>query len=106
MMEKFVPLFFQTTPHLKRYYRILSCSIFIAERHNNKILVILLKDYAKTKVTKSQFMFVLMLVVCYRENNIFINDNFYKLLSAYITVYSNSMCRSLFLLYHWCHLRQ
>ena len=77
--------------------KILSCAIFIAERNNNKILTILLRDYAKARMSKSQFMFILLLVVCYRENNIFINDNFYKLLSIYINIHSSNMCRSLIL---------
>lgn len=77
--------------------KILSCSIFIAETHKKKILVTLLKDYAKTKVSKSQFIFILVLAICYRENNIFINEKFYKILLAYITLYSSNMCRSLLL---------
>lgn len=78
--------------------KILSCAIFIAERNNNKILTILLKDYAKTKVTKSQFIFIMMLAICYRENNIYQNDCFYKLLLVYITLYSSSICRTLILI--------
>jgi hypothetical protein len=78
--------------------KILSCAIFIAERNNNKILTILLKDYAKTKVTKSQFIFIMMLAICYRENNIYQNDSFYKLLLVYITLYSSSICRTLILI--------
>ena len=77
--------------------KILSCAIFIAERNKNKILTILLKDYAKAKVSKSQFIFILLLVVCYKENNIFENEIFYKLLSIYIKLYSNNICRSLIL---------
>ncbi len=77
--------------------KILSCAIFIAERNNNKILTILLKDYAKMKATKSQFIFIMMLTICYRDKNIFENENFYKLLSIYINVYSNIICRALIL---------
>ena len=57
--------------------KILSCAIFIAERNKNKILTILLKDYAKARMSKSQFIFILLLVVCYRENNIFINGPYH-----------------------------
>ena len=77
--------------------KILSCSIFIAQQQNNKILTILLKDYTRTHVSSNQFIFILMLVVCYKDNNIFINDNFYKILDIYIYMFGNYLCKSLIL---------
>ena len=77
--------------------KILSCSIFIAETQDKKILAILLKDYAKTQVNKSQFLFILMLAICYKEYNIFQNHSFYKILSSYINSYTNCICKSLLL---------
>ena len=77
--------------------KILSCSIFIAEMQDKKILAILLKDYAKTRVNKSQFLFILMLAICYREYNTFRNHNFYKILSVYINLHANCICKSLLL---------
>jgi hypothetical protein len=75
--------------------KILSYSIFIAEKQKKSILVILLKDYAKTKVNKTQFIFILMLIVCYEENNIFINNKVYQLLYKYIEIYENQICKQL-----------
>ena len=37
--------------------KIISCAIFIAEKNNNKILTMLLIDYAKTRLSKSQYIF-------------------------------------------------
>ena len=64
---------------------------------DKKILAILLKDYAKTRVNKSQFLFILMLAICYRECNTFRNHNFYKILSIYINLHANCICKSLLL---------
>ena len=75
--------------------KILSCSIFIAQKQNKKILATLLKDYAKTQVNNTQFIFILMLIVCYEDNNIFINDTFYKILEKYIDIFGNHLCRYL-----------
>ena len=75
--------------------KILSCSIYIAQQQNKKILTILLKDYAKTQVSHTQFLFILMLVLCYEDNNSFINDNFYKILEKYIYIFGNHLCRQL-----------
>jgi hypothetical protein len=74
--------------------KILSYSIFIAERQKKPILVILLKDYAKTKVTKTQFIFILILAICYKEN-MNSNNKFYIFLSKYIEIYGNKICKHL-----------
>ncbi len=76
--------------------KILSYSIFIAEQQNNKILEILLKDYARTKITKPQFLFMLMLIVSYREKTIDVyDDKIYKIMALYINSQSTQICRSL-----------
>ena len=73
--------------------KILSCAIFIAQQQNKKILTILLKDYAKTKVTHTQYIFILILVICYENNNIFENYRFYQILDKYIYIFSNHLCK-------------
>ena len=75
--------------------KILSCSIFIAQQQNKKMLTILLKDYAKTLVNHTQFVFILILVLCYENHNIFINDTIYKILEKYIYIFGNNLCRQL-----------
>jgi hypothetical protein len=75
--------------------KILSCSIYIAKQQNYKILEILLKDYVKNKYTKSQYLFIILLSACYKENNIFVNDSFYKILEKYIILFRNQLCRQL-----------
>lgn len=75
--------------------KVLSCAIFIAQQQNNKILSVLLKDYAKTQVTQTQFIFIVMLVLCYKDNNIFRNDMLYNVLEKYIYVFGNHLCRQL-----------
>jgi hypothetical protein len=79
--------------------KILSCSIFIAKQQNNKILSILLKDYAKTQVTQTQYIYIMMLVMCYEDNNIFKNDKFFRILDIYINIYGNHLCK--FFLYNF-----
>ncbi|GAG56368.1 unnamed protein product [marine sediment metagenome] len=77
--------------------KFLSYSIFIAEQQNNNILVLLLKDYARTRVTKMQFLFILMLIVSYRERALLIDNKLYKILFLYIDTYADSICRTLIL---------
>lgn len=75
--------------------KVLSCAIFIAKKNNNKILTILLKDYARETVSKTHFMFIILLVGCYEEKNIFENSSFYKLLDIYIKINGNKLCKKL-----------
>ena len=79
--------------------KILSCAIFIAQQQNKKIFFILLKDYAEAKVTNTQFILILMLVICYEHNNIFRNDMFYQILDKYIYIFGNHLCK--YFLYSW-----
>jgi hypothetical protein len=73
--------------------KILSCSIFLAQQQNKKILTTLLKDYAKSKVRPNQYIFILLLVVCYEDNNIFRDDRFYQILDKYIYIFGNYLCK-------------
>ena len=73
--------------------KILSLAIFISQQQNKQILTILLKDYAKTRVTRMQYIFILILVMCYTDNNIFRNDIFYQILDKYIYLFSNHLCK-------------
>ena len=76
--------------------KFLSYSIFIAERQHNNILVILLKDYARTRTTKFQFLLILIFVSSYKENsNSIENDKYYKFLFLYIKSNANQICKSL-----------
>ena len=76
--------------------KFLSYSIFIAELQHNNILVILLKDYARARTTKLQFLLILMLVGSYRDNPNSINgDKYYRFLSLYIKSNANQICKSL-----------
>ena len=75
--------------------KILSYSIFIAEEQNNSILAILLKDYARTRVTKMQFLFILILIVSYREKTISDDNKFYKIMSLYINLHANNISKML-----------
>jgi len=75
--------------------KILSYSIFIAEEQNNSILAILLKDYARTRVTKIQFLFILILIVSYREKTISVDNKFYQIMSLYISSHANNICKTL-----------
>jgi len=78
--------------------KFLSYAIFIAEQQQRTVLILLLKDYAKTKVTKIQFIFILMLVESYRKNTLLINNEFYKVLFIYIDTHANNICKTLILL--------
>ena len=75
--------------------KVLSSCIFIAKRQNKTILAILLKDYAKTQVEPNQFIFILIMVMCYEKNNILLNDPLYKFIDKYISKYSNTLCKKL-----------
>jgi len=75
--------------------KILSCSIFIAKKKDNKILATLLKDYAKKKLSNIHYIFTLLLVGCLDKENIYSKYAFYKILDAYITVHGNKLCKHL-----------
>ena len=75
--------------------KIFSCLIFIAKQKNFILLTLLLKEYIKTKVSPTQYIFILMLVKCYENNNIFIDHNFFKILENYIHVHSEIICKHL-----------
>ena len=59
--------------------------------------MLLLKDYARTKVTKTQFIFILMLLVSYKKNILLVNNEFYKVLFVYIDTHANNICKTLIL---------
>ena len=75
--------------------KILSCCIFIAQEQNNKILAILIKDYAKTIITNKEFALLLFFVACYKKENIFKHQLFYRILDKYLDIYSNHICKHL-----------
>ena len=77
--------------------KILSSLIFIAETHNKIILTILLRDYVKSRVNKTQFIFIELLVYCYKEKNILLNDPVYKILEKYICINEENLCKKLIL---------
>ena len=75
--------------------KILSITIFIAEKQNNKILSILLYDYAKTLLSKNQFILLHILIKCYEKKNIFLSHPFYNIIYYYIANHSTKICKTL-----------
>ena len=75
--------------------KILSITIFIAEKQQKKILTILLYDYAKSLISKNQFILLHILIKCYEKNNIFVTKPIYILINNYIENNSNTLCKNL-----------
>jgi len=75
--------------------KMLSITIFIAEEQKKSILTILLYDYAKTLVSKKQFILLHILVHSYREKNIHIKKPLYGVIQSYIRNHGNHLCKNL-----------
>lgn len=78
--------------------KILSITIFVSQNQNLNILTALLRDHAKSRVTKNQYIVIQILVKSYEENNIFEEKEIYKFIYNYIQKKGNKLCR--FLLYN------
>ena len=75
--------------------RILSITIFIAQQQDNKILTILLYDYAKPLLSKKQFILLKILVVSYKENKLLMSQPLYLFINQYLIKHSNKVCKNL-----------
>jgi hypothetical protein len=75
--------------------KVLSISIFVAQNQKHKILVSLLQDHTKTRLNKFQYMLVQLLIKSYNENNIFKEEEIYKLIDKYIQNNSTKLCQNL-----------
>ena len=56
------------------FIKLMSISIFIAKQLENKILEILLSDYAQTKTTPKQFLLMRLLIYSYSKNENILNQ--------------------------------
>jgi hypothetical protein len=75
--------------------RILAITIFIAHHQNKNILVILLNDYAKTKLTIKQFLLLKILVGYYKDNVNIISKPLFNSINKLLLTNSNNICKNL-----------
>jgi hypothetical protein len=75
--------------------RILAITIFIAHHQKKNILVTLLNDYAKTKLTIKQFLLLKILVGYYKDTVNIISKPLFNSMNKLLLTNSNSICKNL-----------
>ena len=75
--------------------RILAITIFIAHHQKNNILVTLLNDYAKTKLTIKQYLLLKILVGYYKDNVNIISKPLFNSINKLLLTNSNNICKNL-----------
>jgi hypothetical protein len=77
------------------FIKLMSISIFIAKQLENKILEILLSDYAQIKTSPKQFILIRLLCHCYSKNEDILNQPIYLILKRHIENNPGEICKRL-----------
>ena len=64
--------------------KVYSITYFIIKKYNLNLLSTLYKDYLLNRISKNQFIFVLLLCESYKKNNIYQSTMLYKFIDNYI----------------------
>jgi hypothetical protein len=75
------------------FIKLMSISIFIAKQLENKILEILLSDYAQTKTSPKQFLLIRLLSYSYSKNENILNQPIYLILKRHIERNPGEICK-------------
>jgi len=75
------------------FIKLMSMSIFIAEQLENKILEILLSDYAQSKTSPRQFILVRLLSYSYSKNEDILKQPIYLILKRHIENNPGEICK-------------
>ena len=79
------------------FIKLMSISIFIAKQLENKILEILLSDYAQTKTSSKQFILIRLLSYSYSKNENILNQPIYLILKRHIESNHGEICKRMLL---------
>ena len=75
------------------FIKLMSMSIFIAKQLENKILEILLSDYAQSKTSPKQFLLIRLLSYSYSKNEDILNQPIYLILKRHIESNPGEICK-------------
>ena len=75
------------------FIKLMSISIFIAKQLENKILEILLSDYAQTKTNTKQFILIRLLSYSYSKNEDILTQPIYLILKRHMESNSGEICK-------------
>ena len=75
------------------FIKLMSISIFIAKQLENKILEILLSDYAQTNTSPKQFLLIRLLSYSYSKNENILNQPIYLILKRHIESNPGEICK-------------
>ena len=64
--------------------KVYSITYFIIKKYNLNLLSTLYKDYLLNRISKNQYIFVLLLCESYKKNNIYQSTILYKFIDNYI----------------------
>ena len=64
--------------------KVYSITYFIINKYKLNLLSTLYKDYLRNRISKNQFIFVLLLCESYKKNNIYQSTILYKFIDNYI----------------------
>ena len=77
------------------FIKIMSISICIAREMDNKVLEILLSDFAKEKTTNKQLLLIYLLCYSYGKNGKVADTPIYKLIKSHMTANETQICKKL-----------
>jgi hypothetical protein len=77
------------------FIKLMSMSIFIAKQLENKILEILLSDYAQSKTSPKQFLLIRLLSYSYSKNEDILNQPIYLILKRHIESNPGEICKGM-----------
>ena len=74
--------------------KVYSITYFIIKKYDLKLLSTLYKEYLLNKISKQQFIFILLLCESYKKNNIYQSTVLYKFIDNYIKYHNTKFFES------------
>ena len=75
--------------------KVYSITYFIIKKYDLKLLSTLYKEYLLNKISKQQFVFILLLCESYKKNNIYQSTVLYKFIDNYIKYHNTKFFEKL-----------
>ncbi len=75
--------------------KVYSITYFIINKYDLKLLSTLYKEYLLNKISKQQFIFILLLCEYYKKNNIYQSTVLYKFIDNYIKYHNTKFFEKL-----------
>lgn len=75
--------------------KVYSITYFIIKKYNLTLLSTLYKEYLLNRISKTQFIFILLLCESYKKNNIYQSTILYKFIDNYIKYHNTKFFQKL-----------